>query len=181
MNEQSKRAVSIGLLSVLLSGSVLAEPHGGGPGGEHGGGLHGPEGHEYRGGPIGSPAWDQHGPRHGYGLPDFAREVWIGSMLYFFAAGTYYLWNADRQQYVVVSPPPAVPVLPVSTYEVIAYPSRGQGSDQQARDRYECHRWAVSQSGFDPSTSTQAPPAGTMDYYRRALTACLVGRGYTVN
>ncbi|MFD1692732.1 hypothetical protein EV691_13619 [Azotobacter chroococcum] len=31
-----------------------------------------------------------HGPGHGHGLPDFAREVWIGSTLYFLAAGTYY-------------------------------------------------------------------------------------------
>jgi hypothetical protein len=33
---------------------------------------------------------------------------------------------------------------------VFAYPMRGQDSAQQDRDRYECHNWAVSQSGFDP-------------------------------
>ena len=48
------------------------------------------------------------GPGHGHGLPDYARSLWIGSALYFVAAGTYYLWNADRRQYVVVEPPPAV-------------------------------------------------------------------------
>ena len=35
------------------------------------------------------------------------------------------------------------------------YPSAGQSEQQQAKDRYECHQWAVTQSGFDPST---APP-----------------------
>lgn len=122
-----------------------------------------------------------HGPGHGHGLPDFAREVWIGSTLYFLAAGTCYLWSADRKQYVVVQPPPAVPALPAGSYEVIACPSAGQSQDQQARDRYECHRWAVNQSGFDPSSATQAPPATTADYYRRALGACLSGRGYSIN
>ena len=36
-----------------------------------------------------------------------------------------------------------------------AYPNAGQSEQQQGKDRYECHQWAVSQSGFDPST---APP-----------------------
>lgn len=45
------------------------------------------------------------------------------------------------------------------------YPSKGQSQDQQNRDRYECHSWAVSQTGFDP-TRAQAqsyvppPPQG---------------------
>ena len=36
-----------------------------------------------------------------------------------------------------------------------AYPNAGQSEQQQAKDRFECHQWAVSQSGFDPSS---APP-----------------------
>ena len=35
------------------------------------------------------------------------------------------------------------------------YPRAGQSEQQQSQDRYECHQWAVSQTGFDPST---APP-----------------------
>ena len=31
------------------------------------------------------------------------------------------------------------------------YPSKGQSQEQQDKDRYECHRWAVQQTGFDPS------------------------------
>jgi hypothetical protein len=42
---------------------------------------------------------------------------------------------------------------------VIAYPMHGQSPDQQSRDRYECHLWAVQQSGFDPTQQVaQAPP-----------------------
>jgi hypothetical protein len=45
------------------------------------------------------------------------------------------------------------------------YPSKGQSQAQQDRDKYECHSWAVSQSGFDASkaqmTSTnQQQPQG---------------------
>src|SRR5262245_48154362 len=37
------------------------------------------------------------------------------------------------------------------------YPSQGQSQDQQNRDRYECHNWAVSQTGFDPTRSGPPP------------------------
>ncbi len=35
-----------------------------------------------------------------------------------------------------------------------AYPMKGQGADQQARDTNECGTWAKQQSGFDPATET---------------------------
>jgi len=150
-------------LALSLSAVAVAGPPGYGPGPGHGPGHY----------------W---GPGHGHGLPDYARSLWIGSALYFVAAGTYYLWNADRRQYVVVEPPPAVQQAPVGvSYDVIAYPARGQTPDQQSRDRYECHTWAVGQSGFDPAAASQAPVPGVADTYRRALGACLNGRGYSVN
>lgn len=43
----------------------------------------------------------------------------------------------------------------VVAQQVYAYPNAGQDEAQQSQDRYECHQWAVTQSGFDPST---APP-----------------------
>lgn len=131
------------------------------------------------GGP--GPGWGGPGPRHGHGLPDFSRELWIGSALYFVAAGSYYMWNADRKQYVVVDAPPVANNAPAANYTVIAYPARGQDADLQARDRYECHTWAVSQSGFDPASATSAPAESASGYYRRALGACLSGRGYSIN
>jgi hypothetical protein len=39
------------------------------------------------------------------------------------------------------------------------YPDRGQTRDQQARDRWECHSWAVQQTGFDPSAPQMAQAA----------------------
>ncbi len=39
--------------------------------------------------------------------------------------------------------------------QVYAYPNAGQTESQQSQDRFECHQWSVTQSGFDPST---APP-----------------------
>jgi len=47
--------------------------------------------------------------------------------------------------------------LVASATTVYFHPSRGQSAQQQDRDRYECHNWAVRQSGFDPS-APQVPP-----------------------
>lgn len=44
---------------------------------------------------------------------------------------------------------------------IYAYPVNGQSQEQQQRDEYECHRWAVQQTGFDPSTAT--PPQQSAD------------------
>jgi hypothetical protein len=54
----------------------------------------------------------------------------------------------------------------------VIYPAKGQAPMQQDRDRYECHDWARSQSGFDPtqpampvasaSTKQQAPAEPSM-------------------
>jgi hypothetical protein len=41
--------------------------------------------------------------------------------------------------------------------QVIGYPTSGQTAVQLDRDRYECHIWAVKQSGFDPSEAQLAP------------------------
>ena len=39
---------------------------------------------------------------------------------------------------------------------VYAYPRNGQSGEQQQRDKFECHQWAVQQSGLDPITATQS-------------------------
>jgi hypothetical protein len=43
--------------------------------------------------------------------------------------------------------------------DVYIYPNRGQTQDQQSKDRYECHTWAVQQTGFDPSRAQAAAPS----------------------
>ncbi len=156
----------------------------------------------------------------------------------------------------VTPPPRVVRVPPPPPQRIFVYPSQGQSAAQTDRDRYECHQWAVQQSGVDPSRAdanpyervivqpANPPGSGTVagaiggailgtliggprnagaglilggatgaivgstvdanaaqqaqmsqaqineqvamgrahaDSYRRALTACLEGRGYTVN
>ncbi len=46
--------------------------------------------------------------------------------------------------------------------DVFIYPNKGQSQEQQERDKFECHSWAVKQSGFDPMkrpTASTPPPA----------------------
>jgi hypothetical protein len=68
--------------------------------------------------------------------------------------------------------------------DVFVYPANGQSPEQQAQDKYECHKWAVGQSGFDPTQAGGGVPGGDngarRSDYRRALGACLAGRGYSV-
>lgn len=40
---------------------------------------------------------------------------------------------------------------------IYVYPAKGQSQEQQNKDRYECHTWAVQQTGFDPSRPATAP------------------------
>lgn len=46
---------------------------------------------------------------------------------------------------VAVPPPPPPP-------RIFVYPARGQSADQQDKDRYACHVWAVQQTGIDPAS-----------------------------
>jgi hypothetical protein len=42
------------------------------------------------------------------------------------------------------------------------YPTKGQTSEQQERDKFDCYQWSKQQTGFDPMampTATQPPPA----------------------
>jgi hypothetical protein len=44
--------------------------------------------------------------------------------------------------------------------ETYAYPSKGQSTKQQQRDKQECQAWATKQTGFDPSKAAGAPREG---------------------
>jgi hypothetical protein len=71
----------------------------------------------------------------------------------------------------------SVPVLAQYAQPTIS-PDKGQDQNQMEADRYACYGWAKGQSGYDPSQ----PGYGTSaDGYRRAFTACMNGRGYTVS
>jgi len=121
-------------------------------------------------------------------LPPFYTTIWVGGVPYYYADDTYYVYRGPDQGYEVVAPPPDQNVetsaAPGPEGQMFAYPRNGQSPDQQARDKYECHSWAVNQTGFDPMTvGGGVPPPQTADKradYDRAMAACLEGRGYTV-
>jgi hypothetical protein len=126
-------------------------------------------------------------------LPPYYTTVWFGGFPYYYANDTYYTWVPSQAQYEVVEPPGGADNNPnndaaVSTEppaaqsELYTYPKNGQTAEQQEQDRYECHRWASDQSGFDPTQNLAgAPPdPAKRGQYQHAMTACLEGRGYTV-
>jgi len=135
-------------------------------------------------------------------LPPFYTTLWFAGVPYYYANDAYYVFRGD-QGYEVVQPPgdqnapdpvtpqgapPPEPSSEVSSAaqgeEVFVYPQNGQSADQQANDKYQCHQWATSQSGFDPTQSGGGVPpdqaAGKRADYQRAMRACLEGRGYSV-
>jgi hypothetical protein len=119
-------------------------------------------------------------------LPDYATRMWIGGAVFFLAAGTYYQYMDDSQDYVVVNPPQGVPESqpqPAQTggIDVSFYPANGQSPSQMEQDRYDCQRYAAQQSGFDPATATYAPADSVAYVYRQNMGNCLASRGYQVN
>jgi hypothetical protein len=108
----------------------------------------------------------------------------LGRHSYYYLNYGYYLWDRPSRRYVVVEKPyGAEQALVESSHEAIGevyvYPKQGQTEAQRERDRYECYLWAVEETGFDPGTENYSKRSG-LDY-RRALTACLEGRGYSVS
>jgi hypothetical protein len=120
-------------------------------------------------------------------LPAFYTTVWFGGVPYYYANDTYYAWRDSDRQYEVVDPPGADQAASMQappTDDVFVYPKNGQSPDLQARDKYECHKWASGETGFDPTQSGGGvPPDQTgakRAAYQRAMGACLEGRGYSV-
>ena len=143
-----------------------------------------------------------YGPRFGYGygwflpvLPAFYATYWWGGIPYYYANNAYYTWSPDYNGYVATDPPAGAAGAPTSDNDPNAngapppaagggqmfnYPKNGQTEEQQATDRYQCHQWAVGQSGYDPTRNAAPTAAGQQVDYQRAITACMEGRGYSV-
>jgi hypothetical protein len=116
-------------------------------------------------------------------LPPYYTIIWIGGTPFYYANDIYYAHRGDR--YVVVAPPQGeVSKVAPSSSQLFIYPSKGQSQEQQADDRYACHSWAVSQTGYDPTRlggeQAQADSKQGREDYRRAMAACLEARGYSV-
>lgn len=123
-------------------------------------------------------------------LPAFYSTFWFAGVPYYYWDDTYYTWSPSEYGYVATDPPPAVAddssesgsadVQSADTTSLYIYPKNGQSDEQTATDRYECHQWAASQTGFDPTNGANqsATSTGPADY-RRAMMACLDARGYS--
>jgi hypothetical protein len=100
------------------------------------------------------------------------RVVWTLS----FAA-----WAATALSAAQAVEQPAAARVAQAPADLYVYPARGQSRQQLAADRNECHAWAVAQAGYDPNNASTGFQVGRKRLdYDRAITACLVGRGYTV-
>ncbi|MGA2781947.1 MAG: hypothetical protein ABSF13_08510 [Smithella sp.] len=88
----------------------------------------------------------------------------------------------QEQPSVDVQPAPSVS--PSTAERIFIYPRNSQSEELQAKDRYECHRWGVSQTGYDPTQPTSGMPRAQLNQvradYKRAMSACLDARGYTM-
>jgi hypothetical protein len=119
-------------------------------------------------------------------LPPAYVTLWFGGVPYYYANDAYYVWRDQDRGYEVVEPPAeaGASTEPPAPEDVFMYPRSGQSAEQQAKDRYECHRWASDQTGFDPTRPEGGVASGDArarrGEYFRAMTACLEGRGYSV-
>lgn len=119
-------------------------------------------------------------------LPPYYTTIWADGVPYYYANDVYYRWLPTEQTYVVSAPPPAKDVVEDSNIpkDLYIYPMKGQSTTQQQTDRYQCYRWAVKQTGFDPTQPGGNVPAAQnttkRSDYQRAMKACLEGRGYSV-
>src|SRR5689334_1312604 len=162
----------------------------------------------YRGGPYyyNGGVWYRHGGagfvvvRPAFGLfvpvlPAFYTTLWWGGVPYYYADDVYYRYRPGRGYEVVEAPggepsttqpagANAAPGPSSAPTDLFIYPKNGQSEEQQSKDRYECHSWATSQSGFDPTQPLggvdQSQAASKRADYQRAQTACLEARGYSV-
>jgi Family of unknown function (DUF6515) len=134
--------------------------------------------------------------------------VWVRGMPYYYANNVYYtqgpggytVVDPPNDADIATAPPPGGPppgAPPQRAYpppsargtgagaeDFFIYPKNGQSEELQAKDRYECYHWAATQTGFDPTQPSGGvpPPRASQKRadYRRAMSACLEARGYTV-
>jgi hypothetical protein len=106
----------------------------------------------------------------------------LGAFTYYYINETYYVWDEDEEAYVVVEKPPGADnaIKKETEGRLYIYPKKGQSKELQAKDRYACHRWAVKETGVDPIEADEPPTHKQDKNYKRAITACLEGRSYTV-
>ena len=65
----------------------------------------------------------------------------------------------------------------VAAAEPVAYPTKGQSSEQQNRDEYECHAWAQKETGVDPVALAEQTTAPSSSSSKSGLGSGLPGAG----
>ena len=124
-------------------------------------------------------------------LPLGYATYWYGGTPFYYTNDVYYTWNPSYDGYVATDPPPVAddssgadasgappavgagpgdPAGP-SAGQIFMYPKNGQDAQQQAVDKAECQKWAAEQAGRVAQNGSD---------YRRAMAACVEGRGYSV-
>jgi hypothetical protein len=122
-------------------------------------------------------------------LPWYYSTIWLNGLPYYYANDTYCAWNTPQDEYQVIDPPAGIESAPISAGasggDLFIYPANGQSAEQQQRDKSDCQRAAVDQTGFDPAITANGLSADAASSkgsdYRRAEAACLDARGYSVN
>ena len=139
-------------------------------------------------------------------LPPDYTTLYVNGVPYYYANSTYYVQGPEG--YAVASPPPSNVVVELPPQTTVSppppplnaeaaqppatvtaqagsdplfiYPRQGQSAGQQASDTSQCHSWATSQVGFDPDVTPGGQSGSSYQGYKRAMSACLDARGYTV-
>jgi hypothetical protein len=201
--QRSRFATLAGLISIGLGSAGFAIAHGAN-GGNGGNGGHGHGHGHHRGGWLGERGSGGGGgyggrkpggwsiPGHGYffaSIPSYCKLVYWEGVPYYYADDLYYEWNGSAGAYQEVPPPVGLAEqiaaqAPVMT-ELFVFPNGDQSNEQLERDREACHRWAVQQVGFDPTTAASHikasdPSAAKLANYLRADAACLEAHDYRV-
>jgi hypothetical protein len=122
-------------------------------------------------------------------LPVYYQTMWIDGYPYYYADGDYYAPTTNGYMVVdpqsqAVSPQTGQQSTVELSTKLFIYPRNGQSEKQQEEDRYQCDRWAVGQTGYDPTK----PASGMSEIqlsqmrsdFKRAMGACLDGRGYSM-
>jgi hypothetical protein len=201
-------AAGLALSTTTIAQAHGGGGHGGGAyggGGGHGGGFG--SGHGGRGG-YGGRRGGYAYTRFGYGgfgyyggfgllgyglffdaLPLYYSTLWWGGSPYYYANDNYYQWNGAVSLYETVRPPRDLASQVATTqapdnFNLFAYPKSGQATELRATDRVECQQWATDQTGINPpqgdsAATVAASPTKRQDFFR-AQSACLEGRGYSV-
>ncbi len=114
-------------------------------------------------------------------LPGVYATYWYGGMPYYYANDVYYTWDPNYDGYVATDPPPVADSggsansqdQSPAAGEIYMYPKQGQSAELQSEDRRACQQWAANQTSGEASSQAYGD-------YRRAMTACAEGRGYSV-